>query len=207
MLIGCVSSSCSGVARAFELVLLSGLRDSRAAHGYPLPPFHPSAGEMAQSKSRQTAQCRLRSAPAPLAAALLVAGFTTVVEAGHFLNTGINCDPIYPIDSSSLIFDFDINCNVDAPISPGTDYIKNWTSKVNNYSTNLSLPLSAITLDSTRQVLRGVISANRKITFPLDISPSKYPQLTLEYMVSIASLLREHDWVSAIADMRAACAN
>lgn len=118
-----------------------------------------------------------------LLAALLVLAGLAAVHGGVPTTTytsAIDCSPVYPIDSSALIFDFDINCNVNT----STAVLTNWTSKVNGYSANLSLPQSAVVADAYHQTLTATINFGRKVTIPVDISPSNYPVLTLEYLVS-----------------------
>jgi hypothetical protein len=94
-----------------------------------------------------------------------------------------DCRPIYPIDSSSLVADFDINCG-----SPFTNPL--WTDKTGSYSMNLtagSLPASARTLESLRQLYRLTISSGRKLFVPVDIRPSTLPYASIELLISMSA--------------------
>lgn len=124
------------------------------------------------------ARIRAQSARSPSLSPLAA----LVVLAALAVTGAIDCTPIYPVDSSSLIFDFDINCHLNSSLTVHT----NWTSKVNGYSADpqLSLPLSAVAADTTRGTALGSLFSGRKLTIPVDISPNKYPALTLEVLVS-----------------------
>jgi hypothetical protein len=94
-----------------------------------------------------------------------------------------DCRPTYPIDSSSLVADFDINCG-----SPFTNPL--WTDKTGSYSMNLtagSLPASARTLESLRQLYRLTISSGRKLIVPVDIRPSTLPYASVELLISMTA--------------------
>lgn len=102
-----------------------------------------------------------------------------------------SCVPSYPIDSSTLLWDFDANCNWMC--STATVWLNSsWGSKAGSANLvigNTTMPCAARTLDTTRGLYRLVISAGRKLRIPYNIGPTANPNgITIEYLVSVGSV-------------------
>ena len=111
------------------------------------------------------------------------------------------CDGVYPISGTPL-FDFDVNCFIYWPYGAGNSNWS-WVSKVNNVvMQNHSMPITARTFDTTRNLYRLVISSGQKVKIPFNTGPTAYPNLTIEALVSVGSVTTNGGWSPLIRCFR-----
>lgn len=93
------------------------------------------------------------------------------------------CEAAYPapLSATDVVFDWDANCGMNT-----TDW--SWTSKVGGLVANWSALSTSRTVDAARGLARLAFANGKKMTLPVDISPSVYPAFTLEVLFSVNSI-------------------